>query len=221
MERRISRTKLLRLELEYFFSSFDKKELEDIVIAWLVITFSFAYINAGFSRALGFWFLVSAVGVGTGFVVHEMMHKFEAIKYDYPAHFVMFPLGLAITLFSALFLHIIFAFPGATIFVPRRYEQYSPRFIERYGKISLAGPMSNILFGVMFFLLSVLLSFNIIASTIFIYSSFINFYLAAFNLLPIGFFSLDGYKVFMWDKRIWLLSFLAAVIPTALLFILI
>ncbi len=221
MERHISRTQLLRLELEYFFSSFDKKEIEDIIIAWLVITFSFAYINVGFSKNLGVWFLISAVGVGTGFIVHEMMHKFQAIKYDYPAHFVMFPLGLGITLFSALFLRVIFALPGATIFTPRRYDQFTRSFIEKYGRISLAGPLSNIFFGAIFFILFVVFSYNSFLVLLFLYSSYINFYLAAFNLLPIGFFGLDGYKVFVWSKKIWILSFLASVIPTVILFFII
>lgn len=219
-KRKISRIQLLRIELEYFFSSFDKREIEDILIAWFVISFSFAYLLHPFFDIRFLTSLeISAIAVGFGFIIHEMMHKFVAISYDYPARFVAWPMGLFFTLFSALLFRFIFALPGATIFTPRRYEMFTGhKFKEKYGKISLAGPVSNIVLGGIF-LIVLLFAPNAFIATLGYYGAFVNFYLSAFNMLPIPFLSLDGYKVWDWNKLIWAGVFVLSVIATGILYL--
>jgi len=69
------------------------------------------------------------------------------------------------------------------------------------GKISLAGPLANYAFGVGVMIASLLFP-NPYSDAMLFYS----FWYGFFNLLP--FPPLDGFKVFMWDKKTWLLSFL-------------
>jgi Zn-dependent protease len=43
---------------------------------------------------------------------------------------------------------------------------------------------------------------------IFAFAAFFNAWIALFNLIPLGI--LDGFKVFMWDKKSWVLAFTAS-----------
>ncbi|MCW1291684.1 MAG: M50 family metallopeptidase [Candidatus Parvarchaeota archaeon] len=226
MERRkLSRLELLRLELDYFFASFTKKEIFDIFIAWLALTFSFSFIFDRNILSYNFieYFIISAISVGLGFIIHELMHKFKAISYDYPAHFVASYQGLILTVFTAFILRIIFALPGATVFTPRSRWFLDKDFIEKYGKISLYGPLSNIVFGFIFILL-LFFVYPLIKSSFLLKLSlegaFINFYLSAFNLIPLGgVIGLDGWKVFRWNKAAWALTFFLSAGMTILIYI--
>ena len=74
------------------------------------------------------------------------------------------------------------------------------------GKISLAGPVTNI------FVSATITGFALIPS---VYSgsafsaAFINGFMALFNLIPFGI--LDGFKVFQWSKIVWGIAFAASV----------
>lgn len=208
---------------------FTKQEVGHILIAWIVLSFAFTFAFDSGIYSIGFAlaFCASAVVLGCGFIMHELMHKFTAQKYRYHATFIMWPWGILLALVTSLF-GMIFAAPGATYFEPDPREQYlDPNgFTKRYGIISLAGPKINIIFGFIFFGLF-LLSINLLAHSagyiaVFIllvtgFGSYINFYLAAFNMLPIN--PLDGYKVFNWSRRIWFTVFALAVGMTIINFI--
>jgi len=47
-------------------------------------------------------------------------------------------------------------------------------------------------------------------AALFALAAFFNAWMAVFNLIPIGI--LDGFKIFMWDKKNWALAFVASVI---------
>ena len=52
--------------------------------------------------------------------------------------------------------------------------------------------------------------------------TFISFYLAAFNMLPLGsasFIGLDGYKVWRWNKIYWVIFFVIPVAMTVLIYL--
>jgi Zn-dependent protease len=121
----------------------------------------------------------------------------------------MWPLGILLALLSS-FIGIIFAAPGAVYISPYcREKNFAFRVVhltkKEYGKISLAGPFTNIVTGFISLFLLILYPLEIFS----IISS-ITFFLALFNLLP--FFPLDGSKVFAWDRRIWLSVFVVALI---------
>ena len=218
-----------------FASRFSLKEIEDILLAWLALSFAFAVVLYPLNSS-GFllYFLASFIVLGAAFIMHELMHKFVAQSYGYEAQFRMFPFFLILAVVMALLIGFVFALPGATIFEPDPREPYmDPKgFTERYGKISLAGPLIDIAFGfifmALFFLIymfvgphvtNLLTAFGYIVTAL---GTFISFYLAAFNMLPLGsasFIGLDGYKVWRWNKIYWVIFFVIPVAMTVLIYL--
>ncbi len=214
-----------------FFGRFSKTEVYNILIAWLVLSFAFAYLFSPSLTAGSFLVALTAslIAIAFGFIMHELMHKFSAQNYGYPAEFRLWVPGVLLALVTSLF-GFIFAAPGATYFNPDASEMYTDRqgFIERYAKISLAGPKINMIFGFLFmaiFYITLTLAgstLDIITFTILTIArltSFVNFYFAAFNMLPLNFgvVALDGYKVFVWKKTYWLFFFLLPAIMSGLM----
>ena len=78
---------------------------------------------------------------------------------------------------------------------------------EEMGKVSLAGPATNILLSVILFGLA-LPSPNSYQYILFL-AAFLNGFMALFNLIPVGI--LDGFKIFSWDKKVWGLAFAVSV----------
>ena len=112
---------------------------------------------------------------------------------------------------SVNFFGFIFAAPGAVVIFSNGMEE------KTNGIISIAGPIVNIILGLIFFLiLGSLGSFGdfiytemgAIVYLICVLGTRINFFLAAFNLLPIP--PLDGSKVMSWSVPIWLVTFAIA-----------
>ena len=189
---------------------FTGKEIRDLIISFIVITlgFSILYSNNNFNDIL-FYFPIVAVGVGAGFIFHELGHKFAAMHYGYWAEYQLWPYGLVIALISSFF-GFIFAAPGAVYIYSNGMKD------SENGLVSLAGPAVNIVLGLIF--LAILSSFNgviandteYIIALICLLGTRINFFLATFNLLPIP--PLDGSKVLSWSVPIWLVVFAISVI---------
>ena len=170
--------------------NFSENEVKDLIKAWIVLSLSFAVVLSGFDSVSVFiqMFLISSLTVGTGFLLHELAHKIVAQNYGCWAEFKAFNFGLIIAFFMSLF-GFIFAAPGAVMIngiVSR----------EKNGKISLAGPFTNMVLAIIFLLMS-LFSKGFL-STLGNYGFVINSWLALFNLIPIGIF--DGAKVLDWSK---------------------
>ena len=72
---------------------FTSSEVRDLIIAFVVISLCFAIVNAGrdISGILSTLPIVM-VGVGAGFILHELGHKFVSMKYGYWAGFKLWPL---------------------------------------------------------------------------------------------------------------------------------
>lgn len=200
------------------------EELTHLVIAWLSLAFVFSigyFIRAG-PRAFALFFIISLIAVGSGFILHELAHKYTARRFGHWAEFRLSPQGLMFTfLFAALSLgQVIFAAPGATLIVPAGAIFGYGLSRRESGIISAAGPITNLVLALVFYILGIFsyiipqdfLNFYLLLTS---YGIFINIWLAAFNLIPL--WVLDGKKIFDWDMRIWLLL----AIPSWLLAILI
>lgn len=131
--------------------------------------------------------------VGTGFVLHELAHKFVAQHYGAHAFYRAWTTGLflAVALAVATNGGFIFAAPGA-VYVFGRHLTHAQN-----AKISLAGPATNIVLALVFVFLMAVPGLAVIGYQ----GAYVNLFLAMFNMLPV--FVLDGAKVFAWSPAIW------------------
>lgn len=183
--------------------TYSEEELIDLLHAWAAISFAFAVVLSGGIQNLGPQFvpnlIVSAIAVGTAFLFHELAHKIVAQRYGCWAEFRKFNLGLILAVLMSFFGFVIAA-PGAVMIsglVSR----------EENGKISVAGPLTNICLAILFLILGVVLPQTIkpipfLLNQIIFFGFFINAWLAFFNMIPLP--PLDGSKVIAWSLPVWL-----------------
>lgn len=189
---------------------FSRTELFQLGVAVLALSAAFTIANASplyggipgnSAGALGLLFLAALVSVGTGVGLHEIMHKIVAQHYGHWAEFRYSLRGLLMTFMFAFF-GFVFGAPGAT---------YISGMVtmEQNGRISAAGPVTNIALAVVFLGFEVaLLPFAAAATAanvavgIFFFAASINLILAGFNMIPV--MPLDGAKVWHWNKAAWI-----------------
>jgi Zn-dependent protease len=186
--------------------STSRTELVHLVIAYSVLTLDMALI---LSRILSSSFTLIDLGLTaagaalTGFVVHEMSHKVAAQRMGFWAEFRLSPVGLFISVLTALY-GFLFAAPGATM-IGGMGDARS------WGRTSLAGPLSNLAQGGIF-LLAARVAYTFVPSGVATYAllilAFFNADFAAFNMIPLG--PLDGRKVYRWSRPAWVATFLVS-----------
>ena len=133
---------------------------------------------------------------GLGFVLHELAHKFVAQHYGCIAEFRAFDKMLYLAVGLAAVIGWIFAAPGAVMIAGRISK-------NKYGKVSLAGPMVNIVFALIFMGFSFLFVGEFVGKII-AFGFLINAWLALFNMLPV--WVLDGKKVLSWNKTVYFIT---------------
>lgn len=198
-----------------------RREEADLFIAWLAISLSFAIIMIapyGLMRTIRpvtpvsalITFGIALLTVGIGFILHEMAHKFTAIRYGYWAEFRKDNSMLLVAIVLASLVGFVFAAPGATVIYSNDGRGLSR---EENGKISAAGPVLNLLLCIPFAVL-LLISGGLssaggsILAQVGLAGIQINAMIAAFNMLPISI--LDGNKVFSWNIPAFFILILAA-----------
>jgi Zn-dependent protease len=192
-------------------------EIRDLTIAFAVLTFDLMVIIgslslfAGVSSLAGFLslrtFAIAATAAVTGFLAHELAHKFVAQRYHAWAEFRMSPVGLVVSVLTATF-GFLFAAPGATV-VGGMTD------LREWGRTSLAGPMTNLAFAFVFLagaLVAGLAQLSAGAIGVLLWLTFFNGWFATFNLLPFG--PLDGAKVRRWNTSTWAVAIVVCGLTT-------
>ena len=191
-----------------------RQEAFDLVVSVLAVALVFTFYQLGLKLDPGpfiFYMAAAVITLGSGFVLHELSHKYYAIKYGARARFVAWPMGLALALALVVVPQIIWG-PGAGVFfiAPGAVYIYAvrPISIKENGIISLAGPAANWLLCLLFLAPLLLLDLPLQFARIFSIGFAVNSWLALFNLIP--FYPLDGSKVLAWDWKIWLAAVLVS-----------
>jgi Zn-dependent protease len=194
---------------------FSTTEVQQLIIAWLVLGFCFSASSIFTPSLFPMMFIISLLTVGSGFIFHELAHKFTAQKYGCWGEFRLWTFGLILAVLFALLSEgrFIFAAPGAVYIVPTISPFRMPLLTKREnGVISISGPLMNLILAATFFPLKYV---GGIIGVIGYLGSRVNLLLASFNLIPLGPF--DGYKVFSWSPIAWAIVTIPA---WALIFIL-
>lgn len=131
----------------------------------------------------------------SAFLLHEIAHKLMAQYSGLWAEFRLTLSGAFITMLSIISPVKIIS-PGGVMVLGSRSR-------EVLGKVSLAGPLVNLMLSIIFF------GFSSI-SPIFIVGCYFNAFIALINLIPFG--MLDGLKVFLWNKKVWFVVFTLTIV---------
>ncbi|MGN6350985.1 MAG: AN1-type zinc finger domain-containing protein [Candidatus Nitrosocosmicus sp.] len=170
-----------------------KTELLHLSIATILVTAVGLSLNG--YRHFSWQFLAIFI---SAFLVHELAHKFLAQYYGSWAEFRAQMSGLLITAISALpFIPFKFIAPGAVM--------VGLSDGNKFGKVALIGPVTNLAMGFSFLLLSL---YDSTYNPYFTIGASFNGWIAMFNLIPLG--VLDGQKIFDWNKIVWGISMTAA-----------
>jgi Zn-dependent protease len=199
------------------FKRISRKELTDLIIAWFAISIAFSLAlsgGVGVGRGTPFqqitletyllYLVLSMTTVGVGFILHELAHKFAALRYGYHAEFRKDNLMLLLAVALAALIGFVFAAPGATMIYGTDITR------KQNGTISAAGPLTNIILCIPFALI-LLVSGGLDPAPqsqtpfylIGLVGLQVNAMIAAFNMLPVS--VLDGRKVLAWNPAIFVL----------------
>ena len=181
------------------FSDYEKKEIKES-IGFLTVAFALA-LSGGLYKVLDdYSILLSTLpmafaAVLTGFLLHEIAHKWMAQQYGCWAEYRGNKRGLYFALAMSAFLGVLLAAPGAVM--------VSGRITDRQnGIIAAVGPITNIVIALT--ILPIYILTNSMEGQITIINELarfivlINLILAGFNMIPIQ--PLDGSKVIVWNK---------------------
>lgn len=207
--------------------TFSREEIKDIIISVVVLTLLYAILITrpmGWSMdSLLLFIPISFVSVGLGFILHELGHKVVAQRFGFFSEFRRWDYGLILG-FLTVFAGFMFFAPGAVYF-----GSYGRMVTdEENGKISIAGPLVNMVLALIFLGLTFTLrQFVMAANSDILYILLltcvfgfnVNSYLALFNLLPIP--PLDGSKVVVWNIPIYIVTIAVAGLLTYLSYVLV
>ncbi|WP_254763831.1 metalloprotease [Natrinema marinum] len=182
---------------------FSDRELRDLAIAWLTLSVAFALLFAPvhMGESVGFFLTMvalSLVTVGVSFLLHEIAHKMVAIEFGQLAEFRAD--------YQMLFLAIMGALIGFLVAAPGAVYHRGQITTRENGLIALAGPVTNLFLALLFLPLMI---FPGVLGVVGQMGIWINFFLAAFNMIPFG--PLDGKSVLEWHKGVFALVFVPSV----------
>ena len=182
---------------------FSTKEIGHLTIAaLLVVGVGLSIIDSGQLFQADYVMTAGFISIfAASFFIHEIAHKAMAQRKGLWAEFRLTLIGAVLTLLSIFLPLFKIISPGVVMI-----SGYADT--RTIGKVSIVGPLTNITLSATF--LSVALLAPLDPSTTFILtvSAVFNASISVLNLIPFGIF--DGFKVFIWDKKIWALAFTAS-----------
>jgi Zn-dependent protease len=181
------------------------REITHLVASLVVLTIAFSYPSTS-AQALA----IAAIGVGTGFLLHELAHKFTAQRYGFVADYEASPMGLLLAIGLSIFTGggFVFAAPGAVMIRGKKIpygqqEEYYWNKLEvekEFAYISVSGAVVNLILAILFIAISVIIADPLITAVL-TKAALINVFLAGFNMIPFG--PLDGAKVWRYNPVLW------------------
>jgi Zn-dependent protease len=194
------------------------KEIKDLVMAWLFVSLAFAIartadngisLTSFSSKEFLASIIISAVTVGLAFLLHELAHKMIAQRYncwaEFRADLNMLVLGVLMS-----FLGVVFIAPGAVMIFGNITQKQN-------GKISMAGPLTNIIIAIIMLPLLFMEFQDWIIKEMIISGYLINAWLALFNMIPL--WNFDGAKIYAWNRKVFFTLITAAVFLIFLFFV--
>ena len=172
---------------------FSNTEVRHLAVGTALVTLAGISFFLGSPLSVGVIGLVlSSILFSSGFILHELAHKYVAQGYGLWAEFRVNMTGLLLTAISIVS-PIKFIAPGAVMIAGFADS-------ERMGRTAFAGPLVNIVITTaLLFVLPILPSAALYQAVL--AGATINAFLALFNLIPFAVF--DGQKVYAWNRRYW------------------
>lgn len=176
------------------------RESTDLLFGFLLILFVFGFRPVLEGLYTWQYVLILSLIITPAFVLHELGHKFAAIKYGKYARFTMIRRYLRMSLLFG-FIGIPLAAPGATVILGKSSN-------DENGKFAAAGPAINFILAVVFLGISQIISDTYYTSLdwslheILQLAIQVNSGLGLFNLLPV--WQLDGKKILNWKSSVWI-----------------
>lgn len=183
--------------------SFTRREKQELAIGTLIfVLVELSIVVSPFQLILGIdteslmILIVLSFFIFPLWLLHELGHKIVAQSYNLNSEFRLYPNFAIISLMSVFFPFPKIVAPGV-VHASGHYSEDIP------ARISLVGPLINILLGGIFLIFGSISSeyWNVILLIV----SKASLDLALFNLLPIS--VLDGAKVYRWNTQVFILIF--------------
>ncbi|NJO84578.1 MAG: peptidase M50 [Blastochloris sp.] len=194
----------------------------ELLKAWAGTTLAYAILITGATQILNnlgeftINLLIAGIVCGLAFVFHELAHRIVARNYGAEAHFIANNGWLLMSIVIS-FLGFFIAAPGAVWH--RGY--LTPR---QGGLIALAGPVTNLVFAVLFLLAGIVLvairaslpeSIFDLGLQVCLIGYRLNAWIGLFNMIPAGPF--DGAKVLNWSPLVFGITVAVGLVMTFLI----
>lgn len=181
---------------------FSRTETRHLVVGTVLVTAAGVSFLVGRSfNLLGL--AVAALIFSSGFILHELAHKYVAQGYGLWAEFRLNMTGVLLTAISIVS-PIKFIAPGAVMI-----SGFADK--DRIGRTAFAGPLVNVTITVGLLIFLPVLRLSSLYLPV-LFGAEINAFLALFNLIPFAIF--DGQKIYHWDRRYWAILFFASLLLT-------